>query len=261
LLRRTVEHPAGLYPRRIGSGDSHEVKRDRTRIRRTQSRRMATRLRPKCSGILVEFPVDQCHIGRGCPCTSSPSPCEYVKRNLTPSLLQILALFESSAHPDHSPERETASLVFLDNIIRVLPLTYLDANDPDASRFTPGSVPVVHNICADSMSTSNKDSSTARGNLSHHDRDRRCSCIPPNTPLPPDHFSSYWSYPLPWDSTWSASEVRKEECRRLCWSALNLVTSYTSQCALFNREPPDLFLSDPANVRRTIKSQFCLSLI
>jgi len=123
----------------------------------------------------------------------------------------------------------------------------MDANDPDASKFASGSVPVVHSTSLDPASASNKDGSRGRGNnISRHDRDR-CSCIPPNT-SPLDHLSSYWSYPLPWDPSWSASEVRKEEYRRLCWSALNLVTSFTSQCALFNREPPDLFLSDPANV-------------
>jgi len=81
-------------------------------------------------------------------------------------------------------------------------------------------------------------------------QDRKCSCIPSNTPIPQDHLSSFWSCPLPWDSTWSATEARKEQSRRLCWSALNLVASYTSRCALFNKKTPDFFLSDPANVCR-----------
>lgn len=157
-------------------------------------------------------------------------------------LIQILALFESSAHPQYSPERAAASLVFLDNIIRALSLTYLDANDPDVSIFAQRSVPTV----SDTSSADSASKETTHGPPQH---DRKCSCIHPNTTLPHDHFASSRSYPLPWDPSWSAAEVRKEECRRLCWSALNLVAGYTSQCSAFNTEPPDLFLSDPANVR------------
>jgi hypothetical protein len=87
-------------------------------------------------------------------------------------------------------------------------------------------------------------------------QDGKCSCIPPNTPIPQDHHASFWSYPLPWDSTWSHTEVRKEQSRRLCWSALNLVASYTSRCALLNKKPPNFFLGNPANV-----SCFCKHLL
>ena len=127
----------------------------------------------------------------------------------------------------------------------MLQLTSVDANDPDVSRFSANSVPVV-NVCVGNVSPLNKNGNGSR--VSQQDRDRKCSCLPFDAPLAPDHFSSYWSCPLPWDPAWSTSEVRKEECRRLCWSALNLVASYTSQCALFGREPPEFFLSDPANV-------------
>jgi len=43
--------------------------------------------------------------------------------------------------------------------------------------------------------------------------------------------------------------MHKEACRRLCWSALNLVASYTSHCIAFRKEPTDLYLTDPANFR------------
>ncbi|OBZ70695.1 hypothetical protein A0H81_09311 [Grifola frondosa] len=41
--------------------------------------------------------------------------------------------------------------------------------------------------------------------------------------------------------------MRKEECRRLCWSALTLVASHTAQCSAFHEEPLDLALSNPSN--------------
>ncbi|KAF8878849.1 hypothetical protein BD779DRAFT_1553503 [Infundibulicybe gibba] len=110
-------------------------------------------------------------------------------------------------------------------------LTSLDTNDPDVSLFPRRSVPVV-----------NIDTGTD----SHHSYQKKCSCIPTDAPHPPDQFGS-WVYPLPWDSSWSPRQIRDEECRRLCWSALSLIASYTSQCAALNIEPINLFLSNPAN--------------
>ena len=43
-------------------------------------------------------------------------------------------------------------------------------------------------------------------------------------------------------------EIRDEECRRVCWNALGLVTSYAAQYAAFDHEMPNLFLTDPSNV-------------
>ncbi|KDQ27287.1 hypothetical protein PLEOSDRAFT_1076525 [Pleurotus ostreatus PC15] len=124
----------------------------------------------------------------------------------------MLSLFEMSVHPQYDPDRVVNSLVFLDNIIRHVSLTSVDAHDPDVAIFPT----------------------------------RTCSCIPTDAAHPPDAFST-WAYPLPWDSSWTEVQVRDEECRRLCWSALSLVSTYTSQCAAFNRDPPNLFLTDPSN--------------
>ncbi|KAJ8501742.1 hypothetical protein ONZ45_g12033 [Pleurotus djamor] len=144
----------------------------------------------------------------------------------------MLSLFEMSVHPQYDPDRLVNSLIFLDNIIRTISLTSVDANDPDVAIFPPRTVPVVpQDLSNDSL-------------VPPHTR--KCTCIPRDASHPPDAFSS-WAYPLPWDSSWTPMQVRDEECRRLCWSALSLVSTYTSQCAAFNREPPTLFLTDPAN--------------
>ena len=145
----------------------------------------------------------------------------------------MLALFESSAHPQYSPARAASSISYLDNIIRRLQLAVIDNNDPDLSSFKPHHVPSVK----------------PRSGSGPKDPSQRCSSIPlpPNANLPSDHYSSTWSYAPPWDSSWSANELYKEECRRLCWSALTLVASHSSQLATFDKEPSQFFLADPGN--------------
>ncbi|KAF9455732.1 hypothetical protein BDZ94DRAFT_1277462 [Collybia nuda] len=75
---------------------------------------------------------------------------------------------------------------------------------------------------------------------------RKCTCIPADAAQPPNPFTS-WSYILPWDSSWTDSQIRDEECRRLCWSALNLICNYISQCAAFDIDPPEFYLGDSRN--------------
>jgi hypothetical protein len=137
-------------------------------------------------------------------------------------------------HPQYSPERVRSALIRLDRIISDLSLTTIDSEDPDVSHFEHQMVPIV-NVPGP------------------EDRDRKCSCLPPDTTHPPDPYTS-WSYPVPWDRSWSIVHIRDEECRRLCWSAAGLIANYTAQCAVFNvRDLPDFFLTNPVNV--------CTSLI
>lgn len=141
---------------------------------------------------------------------------------------QILTLFESSVHPQYNPDRISTSLVFLDDIIRHLGLTSIDSSDIDVNIYPQGSVPVV--------STPGPD-----------DKDRKCTCIPVDAAHPPDPVTS-WSYPPPWDSSWTPNQIRDEECRRVCWCAVGLIASYGAQCVAFDRKCPELFLSDCSNV-------------
>lgn len=148
-------------------------------------------------------------------------------------------MYESSSHPLYTPERARRSLAYLDGIVRQLGLTFLDGNEPDVSTFTPNAVPVTHRRRSfDPMSKNGRSPS------------RKCDCIPipPNSSIATDHFSSSWSFTPPWDPSWTPEEMHKEACRRICWSALNLVARYTSHCIAFQKEPSDLFLTDPSNV-------------
>ncbi|KAI8992919.1 hypothetical protein BD414DRAFT_437399 [Trametes punicea] len=144
----------------------------------------------------------------------------------------ILALFESSAHPHYSPARASNALQLLDRIIHVLALTSIDRDDPYASSFKSCSPPVVDMPDG-------------------YRRPSRCTCIGyssrPGSPLTQDHLSRSYSFNPPWDLQWSETETRKEECRRLCWCALTLVSVYTAHCTAFHIEPVELTLADPSN--------------
>ncbi|KAJ7762935.1 hypothetical protein B0H16DRAFT_1311418 [Mycena metata] len=139
----------------------------------------------------------------------------------------ILVLYESSAHPQYQPERVAAALRVLDQILKTISVSTLDIMDQGVARFANQSVPIV------------------TVPYRPHQYEQKCTCMPPGSP-PPDTTQT-WLSPLRWDPTWTANEVRNEECRRLCWSALSLATSYLIQCAAFDREMPVLELSNPAS--------------
>ncbi|KZS98636.1 hypothetical protein SISNIDRAFT_472465 [Sistotremastrum niveocremeum HHB9708] len=141
----------------------------------------------------------------------------------------ILALFEASAHPDHTAERAATSLLYLDWIIKRLNLTRLDEHDPETSTFTQTAVPVVPR------------QSPIPGQAN-------CGCTP-SYRLPSGDISTspIWNCAPDWDPRWSLADVRREESRRLCWSALTLVAAHTADCAAFGRKPLDLELIKPSN--------------
>ena len=134
----------------------------------------------------------------------------------------VLALFETSAHPQHDDTNADNALALLDKIIETLQLTGLDAREHDTLDHSSG-VPTV-----------------AQG----HPPLKRCEC----SAAPADGTSS-WSFQPAWDPLWSAEEIRAEESRRLCWSALVLVANHTVARAAKQREPLCLFMIDSSNVR------------
>ncbi|KAH9969311.1 hypothetical protein BGW80DRAFT_1335542 [Lactifluus volemus] len=121
----------------------------------------------------------------------------------------VLALFETSAHPEHDDANADTALLWLDKIIQVLRLTDLDARDPDTLDHSTGVPTVAH----------------------------------PH-PLP---NSDHLVVSTAWDPSWDAAEMKAEETRRLCWSALILVANHTVVRAAEHREPLDLFLVNSSN--------------
>ncbi|KAF9653892.1 hypothetical protein BDM02DRAFT_3086609 [Thelephora ganbajun] len=149
-----------------------------------------------------------------------------------PALAQaflVLTLFELCPHPGHSPQRANDHVLFLDRLIRSQQLTFVDADDPEVSRFAPKAVPIVQD-------------------RRMYDPPKKCSC--PRSPLddPVAHaLLPSWASVPPWEPSWNPAEVEKEECRRLCWSALSIISCQSVTSSAFDKDPPDFFLSDPAN--------------
>lgn len=151
--------------------------------------------------------------------------------------LKILALFESSAHPQHSPERLRTSLVNLDTLIRNLSLTSIDANDGDICRFSANEVPFVQT-----------DTPFETFTQSYH-----CRCNAGDSVHPSDHQHNNQDYNLPWDPNWSDRDNRNEEIRRLCWSALTMISDYISQCETFHEEYPRFYLTEASSVSHAFR--------
>ncbi|KAF9524627.1 hypothetical protein CPB83DRAFT_797695 [Crepidotus variabilis] len=143
----------------------------------------------------------------------------------------ILALFESSAHPQHSPERIRTSLVNLDTLIRNLSLTTLDINDDDTCRFSPNEAPVV-------LTDTPLDTFT---------NNYRCNCDVVDGQHNQDRRHLNQDYSLPWDPNWSARDNMNEEIRRLSWSALTIISDYISQCETFHEEYPRFYVTEASN--------------
>jgi hypothetical protein len=134
----------------------------------------------------------------------------------------VLAVFETSAHPQHDDASVEAALILLDKIIGELQLTTLDARDPDTLDHSTG-VPTVANPRPP----------------------KQCDCA---ASAAPGDGSDTWSFQPAWDPSWTEAEVKSEETRRLCWSALILVANHTAARAAEQREPLNLFLVDSSNV-------------
>ncbi|KAI0319115.1 hypothetical protein OF83DRAFT_1170514 [Amylostereum chailletii] len=135
----------------------------------------------------------------------------------------MLAMFETSAHPQYTPARADAALGTLDKIIQTLQLTSLDINDPHALDFSNG-VPTIARAPGFTLP-------------------KKCDCVHYTDPSQ----SGSMSYLPVWDQSWSTAECRNEETRRLCWSALMLVANHTVACAAVQRAPMNLFLGDSSN--------------
>ncbi|KAF8665363.1 hypothetical protein AX16_000382 [Volvariella volvacea WC 439] len=147
----------------------------------------------------------------------------------------LLVLYEFSAHSEYQPARVQAKMVLLDNIITAMGLTLIDANDPDVARFPINGVPSLE--------------------INDYPQANRCSCIPIDS-SGSDGVGATWSYPLPWDSSWDAKSIRDEECRRLCWVALSLISSHFAQCVVFNTQLPPLQLCDPGRYKLLFPGEY-----
>ncbi|CAE6452579.1 unnamed protein product [Rhizoctonia solani] len=171
-------------------------------------------------------------------------------QRLDPTLAQaawLLALFEVSAHPDHSTMRSRSALVFLDSIIRLLGLTTLDVMDPQTAVFSADKVPTLP------LSQRRDAQSSARKLLGASQTPSTgtatCACHALSIASTTTHgqLTPFWVSSAGWDPNWNEAEVRREESRRLVWSALTLAAGFTAHDAAFAKDPTELHIIDAAN--------------
>ncbi|KAJ7446949.1 hypothetical protein FB451DRAFT_1412015 [Mycena latifolia] len=117
----------------------------------------------------------------------------------------IIALHESSAHPEYHPDRLARPFgrpfAFLDEVLGALWLTAADACAPEVCRCArPGA---------------------------------ECAGVPLGSP--PRDLDTLGSSTLPWDPTWDALTVRAEEVRRLCSGAMSVATILCAECITLGR--------------------------
>ena len=58
----------------------------------------------------------------------------------------------------------------------------------------------------------------------------------------------FWLGSPAWNPAWTDAEVRREECRRLCWNTLHLFAGYTTYRTSLGLQTLDLYLLHPSNV-------------
>jgi hypothetical protein len=145
---------------------------------------------------------------------------------------QLLVSFETCAHPLHSRSRVRSSILLLDALIQSLSLTHIDALDPQTSIFPAGRVAALPRT--DSLNTAD------------------CTCT--SVCLKPTPVESVNASPLQhlmpgWPLEWTAAQVRRDECRRLVWYALQWITCYSAEAGDSGSDHTRLFLTNPFNVR------------
>ncbi|KAF4577343.1 hypothetical protein EYR36_005331 [Pleurotus pulmonarius] len=179
----------------------------------------------------------------------------------------LQATFEACAHPCHSTVRSSSAMVYLDSLIRSLALTTVDAGDPGTSCFEPGAVPhavaqppafndapvPAYNTANNPLFVPSQRSVVPVNPFVRHaeaDRVEGCSCnsytLATRWPASMEHVP-LWAYTPAWDESWDEGQIRRESCRRLCWSAMTLAAGFISYMTAHKVAPLDLFIADPAN--------------
>jgi hypothetical protein len=146
----------------------------------------------------------------------------------------------------------------------LLAMPDLDANDPTASKFARNAVPAVEISSEQYVSTSKRHQNSISMPSSTQQRaqqqqslidstipESRCSCdkLSLGSQWPEAHKQvPLWVSTPMWNREWSEGEIKKEECRRVCWSTLMLVSGQTSFAAAVNWRAQDLFMVEPSNV-------------
>ena len=185
-----------------------------------------------------------------------------------------MALYEISAHPDHDSNSIYLSLVALDEVITALALSSQTLNQTIASylpptplsptgesftsrvaqglpEYTPGPQAPLHPLGPQPHDLESS-SLTLVGSVNLSNPSAFCHCglsLPSSQVGGRTTQSAFsWSAEPRWDPKMSVSQIRREEVKRLCWTALTLVAAHTAHCAAFHLDPPNPWFMQAENV-------------
>ena len=114
-------------------------------------------------------------------------------------------------------------------MIQILLLPTLDTGNPSVSSFSHGAVPAV--FLDDGPSLTGKT----------------CECLSQDWNEVSRDFEIRVHH-VSWSRSQTDKAEGKEEIRRLCWSALSLISEHNSQCMALGRDIHDFSLNHPDNV-------------
>ncbi|KAG9005213.1 hypothetical protein FRB94_001761 [Tulasnella sp. JGI-2019a] len=199
----------------------------------------------------------------------------------------ILVFYETCGHRDSSAARKEAVILLLDNVIRALGLTNLDATDPRAPTFEPNSVPALGRPRPNGQGNFSRSSgSMARcsatylqnvspdlspslmikyggarplpvpstGVRASSQRDgsiatKGCPCLALSLSGNPEaaRCTPEWGTVPRWGLSETWADIRKEEARRLVWSSVNLLSGHAASSLSCGTRLLDLHISRPEN--------------
>lgn len=138
-------------------------------------------------------------------------------------------MYELSSSPTHSPSRFIDCFVQLDSIIEAFGLTFLDADQEDASVFVDVIPTISPRSEAGASGSGVERYSSPESPDSPPSAQSSCSCGSLTISAidrvdTPDTFMRTIS--PGWDPSWDAAEIQREELRRLCWGSLVLLMGY-----------------------------------
>jgi len=152
---------------------------------------------------------------------------------------QLIAFFEVCAHPRHSTQRVTSSMVMLDSLVRYMNLMTIDVGDVRVIRWPESTPPIVPRPQRTSPASPTSPTSDA------------CSCrdqtLGNQWPLAATTVPSWVSTPS-WPEGLPESEIQKEECRRLIWSSVQLFAGYNSYSVSRGTQVVNFALCKASNV-------------
>jgi hypothetical protein len=148
-------------------------------------------------------------------------------------------------------------MLMLDSIICSLSLTLVDADDPSACSPKPKTVWLpeqpLPSVSLDAQHGAYDGHVPALPTHAHNG----CNCHRFTLGDSANEYAPNWSSTPAWDETWSEADIRKESCRRLCWSSMILAAGHVSYTTAQRLQGLDLFIADPANVCPWFSSQEC----